>query len=464
MEDCNGNDVYPGYVQNGFGPGHESEGVKVFRGTLVHSTKDKPMQILKNGVIGVDPSGKILFVKDDDSLEDLAAEIGFNPSVHNLTDSQFIIPGFIDTHIHAPQYPNTGTKVDLPLLEWLHAYTFPLETKYSDLDFARDVYKKVVHKTLSCGTTTASYFATIHKKASMALCDAAEYFGQRAYVGKCNSDQNVPDHYCEGTDASLKNTEEFIKEVLGRKNPLITPVITPRYAVACTTELMSGLGKLAQKYDLPIQSHLCESPAEVTLVSELFPQYDCYTDVYDKCGVFTNKTVMAHCVYLTEFDLDLMRERGVGVSHCPNSNLSICSGMMDARTWLDRGLKVGLGTDVSGGYHPSMLDAIRLAIHTSNAISIQRPADYRPISYQEAFRMATLGGAEALALDDTIGNFEEGKDFDALLIDMDSSSSRVDTFDFDSIEDLVQKFLFIGDDRNIQEVYVCGQKVMEHGK
>ncbi|XP_078683904.1 guanine deaminase-like [Branchiostoma floridae x Branchiostoma belcheri] len=438
--------------------------MKVYRGTLVHATKENPMEILRNGVIGVDTSGKILFVKDDDSIENLSVEIGFNPSVHNLTGSQFIIPGFIDTHIHAPQYPNTGTKMDLPLLEWLLAYTFPLEAKYSDLDFARDVYKKVVQKTLSCGTTTASYFATTHKGASMALCEAAESFGQRAHIGKCNIDQNLPEQYCEETDASLRDTEEFINEILSRKNPLITPAITPRWAGCCTPELMCGLGKLAQKYDLPIQSHMCESPAEVKFVTELFPQYDCFTDVYDKCGIFTNKTVMAHCVYLTEFDVALMKERGVGVSHCPNSNLSLRSGMMDARARLDSGLKVGLGTDVSGGCHPSMLDAIRLAIHTSNAISIQRPPDYRPISYQEAFRMATLGGAEVLALDDTIGNFEEGKDFDALLIDMESSSSRVDTFDFHSIEDLVQQFLFMGDDRNIQEIYVCGQKVVEHGK
>ncbi|CAH1252146.1 GDA [Branchiostoma lanceolatum] len=457
MEQFNGNGDINGLS-------HDPEGVKVYRGTLVHSTKNKPMEILRNGIIGVDTSGKILFVKDDDSIESLSAELGFSPEVRNLKDSQFFIPGFVDTHIHAPQYPNTGTKVDLPLLEWLNAYTFPLETKYSDVKFARDVYKKVVHKTLSNGTTTACYFATIHHRASMALCDAAELFGQRAYVGKCNSDQNLPDNYCEGTDASLRDTEEFIIEVLARKNPLITPIITPRYAVSCTTELMSGLGKLAEKYDLPIQSHLCESLAEVKWVSELFPQFHSYTDVYDKCGVFTNKTVMAHCVYLTEFDLALMKERGVGVSHCPNSNLSICSGLMDSRTWLDKGLKVGLGTDVSGGYHPSMLDAIRLAIHTSNALSIQRPPDYRPLSYQEAFRMATLGGAEVLALDDTIGNFEVGKDFDALLVDMESSNSRVDTFDFDSTEDLVQKFLFIGDDRNIQEVYVCGQKVMDHAK
>jgi guanine deaminase len=321
------------------------------------------------------------------------------------------------------------------------------------------VYRKVVTRTLKCGTTTASYFATIHYEACTVLSDLVEEFGQRAYIGKVCMDKNAPDFYIESTQTSLDDTERFIKYVIGKNSPLITPVVTPRFAISCTSDLMIGLGKLAKRYQLPIQSHMSENIEETKNVADMHPNCTHYADVYKEMGLLTDKAYMAHCCHVSPDEAKMLSEFRTGVSHCPTSNFNLRSGIADVKFLAENDIKIGLGTDVSGGHSPSMLNAIYSAITASNTIQITRGNGYRPITHKDAFYMATLGGSKVLGLDEKIGNFEVGKDFDALLIDPDAVDSPFDCFENDDLEDVVQKFLYIGDDRNIKKVFVAGKLV-----
>uniref|UniRef100_A0A672N3D6 Amidohydrolase-related domain-containing protein n=1 Tax=Sinocyclocheilus grahami TaxID=75366 RepID=A0A672N3D6_SINGR len=373
-----------------------------FFGTFVHSTPRAAVEILQNCVLGVDDKGKIAFIEKHQDVVSLSEIWGFETSdIRQLGQYEFLMPGMVDTHIHASQYSYAGTALDLPLLEWLNTYTFPVEAKYKDLDFANDVYTKVVRRTLKNGTTTACYFATIHTDASLLLGELADRFGQRALVGKVCMDYN--------------------------SYPNVKPVVTPRFAPSCSSSLLSELGEIANNNKLHVQSHISENKEEVELVKTLFPGCKSYTDVYLKHNLLTDRTVMAHGCHLTDEELEIFRETGSAVSHCPNSNISICSGMLNVRNVLNHNVKLGLGTDVAGGYSPSMLDAMRRTLDTSKALTIQDP-QHKTLSFEEVFRLATLGGSEALSLDDQIGNFVVGKDFDALRVNVCVPDGPIDLF------------------------------------
>jgi len=418
------------------------------------------MDICQKRIIGVDDDGKIVFVDNAAKVGELAKKFGFEKkNVINLKPSrQFLIPGFVDTHIHAPQYVFTGTGYDLPLLQWLEKYTFPAESRFRNTEFASDAYRKVVARLLKNGTTTASYFATIHYEATEILCNIVAELGQRAYVGKVSMDRNGPQYYIETTEQSINDSERFVKHVLELKNPLITPVVTPRFVLSCTSELMKKLGHIAKKYNVPIQSHINETKNEVAMVKKDYSDHS-YTAVYDKHNLLNHKTYMAHCCHSSDEELSLMLERSSAVSHCPTSNFNIRSGVADVRYMLNKNMKVGLGTDVSGGESPSILVAIRDCIKASNVLSFGKSEGYKPLSFKEAFFLATLGGSQVLGLDDKIGNFEVGKEFDALVIDAEAKDSPFDCFNADDSKDVVQKFLMLGDDRNIQKVFVAGKLV-----
>ncbi|KNC82283.1 guanine deaminase [Sphaeroforma arctica JP610] len=439
--------------------GNQSRLDHVFVGTFVQSVAFSEMVVEKR-VVGVCTDGKIAFTGHEDELPELMQTHGLvEADIVRLGENEFIMPGLIDTHHHAPQYAFAGTGYDLTLLDWLNTYTFPVESKYSCEKFAKETYKKAVKRTLDSGTTTNTYFATIHLEASKILVETIGEIGQRAFVGKVNMDRNSPDYYREETGDSLGDTEEFIQHVInGPYSERITPVITPRFVPSCSSELMHGLGELAAKYDIPIQSHLCENKPEIEWVKTLHPESVAYAHVYDDHRLLTDRSIMAHCVHLSDEEIDLFRKNNAGVSHCPNSNFSLTSGCLNVRRLLESDIKVGLGTDVSGGYSSSMLDSMRQAIICSTAVHFQDESRV-PLSYQEVFYLATLGGATVLGMDDTLGTFEVGKQFDALRVNPDVEGSPFDLYEGDTVSDIVQKFLYLGDDRNITHVFVSGKTV-----
>lgn len=452
----------------------------LFLGSFVHCKSFADLETVEDGFIAV-KSGKIVAVGD---VKDLPVEYSTTLPTIKLTKTQFLLPGFIDCHIHAPQYPNIGLGLDLPLLQWLNTYTFPLEYNYKDIDFAKKVYKAVIHRTISCGTTAATYFATNHKDGSFVLAEEVAAQGQRAFVGKVCSNCSSPEYYVETTSDSLKDTEEFIKNVLSLNNPLVKPIVTPRFALSCSADLMMGLANLASKYNLNIQSHISENLSEIEAVKSIF-NASTYTGVYESVNLLTNKCVMAHGVHLEDDELVLLKKYQTAIAHCPTSNTKLRSGMCDVRRLVNAGVKVGLGTDVSGGHSASMLNAIQDALNVSHCLNIVkkqhiigtgrikeheeiRNRTYEPLEYKNALYLATLGGAKALAIENKCGNFMVGKDFDGLLIDIAAKPSDIfhiplnpdETIKQQSrVEKMIQKFLYAGDDRNILKVFIAGKQV-----
>ncbi|ORX89716.1 guanine deaminase-like protein [Basidiobolus meristosporus CBS 931.73] len=442
---------------------------RLFFGKFVHNVDLENLEYIHDGVIVVSETGEILHVEKDvtqEQLANLASQYSLTADqVTILEENQFFMPGFIDTHIHAPQYVFAGSGMNLQLLEWLETYTFPREAFFKSTEYAKKAYSDVVSQLIRNGTTTACYYGTIHVEACKILADTVDEMGQRAYIGKVNMDRNSPDYYIETTEDSVEKTEEFIQFMLekSKKNPRVYPVITPRFVPSCTGDLMRKLGELARKYDVPVQSHLCENRGEIEWVQQLHPELPSYTAVYDHYGLLTDKTIMAHCVHLTEEECALIKKRNAGIAHCANSNFALRSGICNVRKLLEDKQKVGMGTDVAGGYTTSMLDAIRTAAIASAAVSFteQDPNgnNYSQLKLAELIYLATVGGAKVMGLEERIGNFMVGKQFDALLIDPSKPESNFRLYSHDDFYTTFEKFIHIGDDRNISRVYIDGRLV-----
>ncbi|OOF91347.1 hypothetical protein ASPCADRAFT_177316 [Aspergillus carbonarius ITEM 5010] len=420
--------------------------------------------------------------------------------------NEFFFPGFIDTHIHAPQYPNSGLFGSSGLLSWLQTYTFPIEKSFGSSKLpsipppqAYRVYNQVISRTLANGTTCASYFATIHVPATNLLSTLCHARGQRALIGRVcmdNPSQCPPDYRDASPEASISSTEATIAHIrsLDPSASLIHPIITPRFAPSCTAPALAHLAHLAASTSPPmhIQTHLSENLDECALVHSLFPESNDYTSVYDHFGLLTPRTILAHGIHLSDSERRLIAARKAKLSHCPASNSALGSGICQVRKALDAGITVGLGTDVSGGYSPSVLETVRQAClvsrllpHTTTSTTTDTDTDTETtdsptstipkeiLSIEEALYLATRGGAAVVDMADQIGGFEIGMSWDAQLVKLGKFapagrwgerggvSSAVDVFGEESWTEKVHKWVWNGDDRNVRMVWVQGRLVHE---
>ncbi|XP_040574816.1 guanine deaminase [Lepeophtheirus salmonis] len=433
------------------------------RGTIIDVSDDRKLRIRENYLLVIESrSGSIVECQraTSDAIKSAKEKYSIEKVIELDSRNEFLLPGFIDTHIHASQFPNNGLGMDLPLIQWLNKYTFPVEARFSDVDFAKRTYNDVVDTTLSYGTTTAVYFATIHREASEILCDVAERMGQRAFVGKVNMNRNCPENYQETTQDSLNETNLFVHEILNRKSELVEPVVTPRFVPTCDKELLIGLGDIVSKTGVRVQSHISECKQEIQWVAELEKSSKHYADAYDCHGLLTERTIMAHGTYLTDTEIALFKERNAGIVHCPNSNNSIMSGCMDVKKFISKGIdKIGLGTDCSGGYSPSLINAMRFAMITNkNLMLTEYSNEY--LTFEDALYFATRGSAKVACIADKVGVIDLGYKFDALIIEMSSKVNKATKlFGHESIKEIVHKFIYLGDDRNIKQVFVNGKCV-----
>ncbi len=269
---------------------------------------------------------------------------------------KLIIPGLVDLHIHAPQFAFRGLNMDSELLSWLNENAFPEEAKFADLSYAKKAYTIFAEALKNSVTTRACIFATLHKEATLLLMELMEKSGLISFIGKVNMDRNSPDILIEeSAEKSAKDTEDLALSSIGKFDNTF-PIITPRFIPSCTDELMEKLGELAKKHKLCTQSHLSENKDEIKWVRELCPDAKSYGDAYDRFGLFgkDTKTIMAHCVYSGDDEVEHMKENGVFIAHCPASNTNLTSGIAPVRAYLDKGLKVGIGSDVAGGHTESL--------------------------------------------------------------------------------------------------------------
>ena len=330
---------------------------------------------------------------------------------------KLIIPGLVDLHTHAPQFAYRGTGMDEELMGWLERYAFPEESRYADTGYAARAYRIVTEKLKRGATTRVVMFATIHPEATLILMDCMEKSGVVSYIGKVNMDRNASPELTEESAArSAEDTRRFIRECASRGYRRTKPIITPRFVPCCTDELMEALGRIRKEYGLPVQSHLSENPEEIEFVRELAPEAAFYGDAYDRFGLFgkDGRTVMAHCVYSPPEEVQRMLDNGVWIAHCPGSNMNIASGIAPVRHYLERGLRIGLGTDVAGGDSESMFRAVTDAIRASKMYWRYIDHNAKPLTFPETFWLASKGGGSFFG---KVGSFEEGYAFDAVVLD-----------------------------------------------
>ncbi len=370
-----------------------------------------------------------------------------------------IIPGMSDLHVHAPQYPFRGLGMDLELLEWLNTHIFPEESRYADLEYAKEAYQIFTDDLRGSASTRAVVFGTIHTPATNLLMELLDAAGLKTYVGKVNMDQNCSDFLREkDAETSLDSTAAWLSEIIGRyKNS--SPILTPRFAPTCSDALLKGLGELQKEYGLPVQSHLSENLSEIDWVKELFPWSSCYGDVYDRFGLFGGeaKTVMAHCVYSSDEEVALLKKNRVYVAHCPQSNINLSSGIAPIRKYLEEGIPTGLGTDMAGGANISMFRCIADAIGVSKLYWRLIDQEKKPLTVEEAFYLATKGGGSFFG---KVGSFEEGYELDALVLD----DSRIRTTKALSTKERLERYLFLaGEGGRLAGKYVAGVDILSNG-
>ncbi|KAI1827593.1 guanine deaminase [Xylaria intraflava] len=446
---------------------------RVFHGTLIHCLEVDQLEVIENGLITITPDGIISdLVKSisKESVQQHLATRGFSQrqyEVHYLGRGKFLIPGFVDTHNHAPQWAQRGLGQSMHILDWLDKVTFPNEARFASPEYARRVYASCVDGFLQQGVTTASYYGSMHAEATKILADLCLAKGQRAFVGKCNMNRNAPEYYRDASvESSLSDTQDCIAHIrrIDPEGKLVKHVLTPRFAITCEDALLAGLGQIARSNpDLPIQTHFNEAEQEISFTKTLFPKFDNEVDLYDHFGLLTRRSILAHCCYMSDYEIKRFKELECGVAHCPISNMTVGGGFMAApvREFLRHGIKVGLGTDSGGGFSSSILDAMRQALVASNAREAASRGEEKGLSIDELFYLATLGGARVCCLDEVIGNFAVGKEFDALVIDSSYSKPGVMTIleDEDTTKTIFDKFIMTGDDRNISRVFVRGRRV-----
>ena len=412
----------------------------IIRGDIVFTENKNKFTVISDGYL-ISKDGKVVGV-----YEELPHKFKYG-HVEDY-EGKLIIPGFVDLHMHAPQFNLCGLGYDRELLDWLNNYTFKEEAKFEDLDYSKSVYYDFVNELYENGITRSVIFGTIHKKSVQTLMELLYKKGLSSYVGKVNMDRNAPDYLKEDTLESLELTEDWIKEYCDKYKD-VRPIITPRFVPSCSSKLMKGLGNIAAKYNIPVQSHLDENESEIELVKKLHKEADNYSSVYYMNGLFgQTPTIMAHCVHLNDDEIEMINKNNVFIAHCPNSNSNLSSGIAPISKLIDKGLNVGLGSDIGAGEKLNMFQNISDCIKMSKIRALYTNDGSRNIKLCEAFYLATKGGGKFFG---KVGSFEKGYELDALVIDDD----KFWKFYKGTIEERLEKLIYIGNKSNIIKNINC---------
>ncbi|MDA7085802.1 guanine deaminase [Pseudomonas sp. SA3-5] len=426
--------------------------VQAYRAAILHSLADP-------AVVGVEQSyeyfedGVLVIENGQVARVGHAAEL--LPSLKGIELTEYrdalITPGFIDTHIH---YPQTGMIASYgeQLLDWLNTYTFPTERQFADKAHAADVASIFLKELLRNGTTTALVFGSVHKQSVDAFFEAAEALNLRMIAGKVLMDRNAPDYLTDTPESGYAESKELIERWHGKGR--LHYAVTPRFAPTSTPEQLTLAGQLFQEYpDLYMHTHLSENRQEIEWVKQLFPERGGYLDVYDHFKLIGARSVFAHGVHLCDAECQRLAETGSAVAFCPTSNLFLGSGLFDLNKLERHGVRVGLGTDVGAGTSFSQLQSLNEAY---KVMQLQG----KKLDPFKSLYLATLGGANALYLDDKLGNFESGKDADFVVLDY--NATPLISYRMQQATSLAEKLFaltMLGDDRAIKETFAAGQSV-----
>ncbi|MDJ0699314.1 MAG: guanine deaminase [Woeseiaceae bacterium] len=424
-----------------------------FRSTLLHCLADpgehddpSAWQCFDDGILLVE-NGRILAAGPATELQ---AQLTDDVEVQDLRQ-KVIVPGFIDCHVHFSQLDIIASYGE-QLLDWLNRYAYPEEMRFADPEHARSVANAFVDELLANGTTTALVFATVHEHSADAIFEAAAARGMRLIAGKVLMDSLCPEALRDDPESGCEQSRRLIERWHGKGR--LGYAITPRFALTSSEAQLAAAGTLAAEFpDVWVHTHLAENTDEVNAIATQFPWSKSYLDVYDRFGLVRERSVFAHCLHLAEGERRCMSRKGAAAAFCPSSNLFLGSGLFDLRAIRDAGVRTGLGTDVGGG---TSLSLMRTMSDAYKMLHLQDQA----LPPMRALYLATLGAAEALYLDDRIGNFEPGKEADFVVLDPAGATiTQRRTRVADSISERMFALAILGDDRNVHSTWLEGRRV-----
>ncbi len=431
--------------------------LKAIRGPFLDFVDD-PFYVSEAESVRYLPDGLLVLengkIKAFGPYHELQAKYAETPTT--VYTERLIMPGFIDTHIH---YPQTGmiAAYGEQLLEWLDEYVFPTEGKFKDKDYAKAVAENFLDQLLSNGTTTALVFAAVFPQSVDAFFEAAERRNLCMIAGKVMMDRNAPDYVCDTAESAYKETKALIQK--WHKKERLRYAVTPRFAITSTDEQLQKAGELLKEFpDVYMHTHISENLKEIEWVKELFPNCSGYLDAYDQAGLVKERSVFAHGVHLTDSEFQRLSEAKSAIAFCPTSNLFLGSGLfkIEQAKSTAHPVKVGLGTDVGAGTSFSLLQ-------TANEAYKVAQLRQQKLSPFKALFLATLGGAKALCLDDTLGSFEVGKDADFIVLNPQATPLMAlrNSAEFPStseeLADRAFSLIMMGDDRAIEATYILGE-------
>lgn len=427
--------------------------MKLYKANIITSKSLKELKMITNGYVAV--------------YEEEDCEIGTPGVIEGVYEAlpdrfracetedfgqQLLIPGFTDLHLHPNQFPDNGIGYDLELMPWIEEYAAKSENYYSDEGKAREIFACFIRELKKYGIMRSVLFGPVSAGTTDLLFEMMCESGLGCYLGKNNKDYSPDGNGPESFEVTTQTTLDLIEKYEGR-HPLVHYMLTPGFAPGCSEKLMRWVGEVAREKNLPVQTHLDENKGEVGIVKERFPECKDYLDVYEQAGMFdeTIPTVMAHCIFTTLREMKVLHEKKVFVAHCPHSNFNLSSGVMPLRAYLEEGIPVGIGSDISAGHTLNMFDNMRAVLLASRT----RAALYGEpeLSSAEAFYLATKGGGSFFG---KVGSIEPGYVFDALVVDDDATPD----FRGCTMKERLERVIYQGDDRQIKKRFCNGKEIV----
>jgi guanine deaminase len=404
------------------------------------------LNINKDGGLVV-KNGKICFRGTASETKQKYPDAIVHDFSHNL-----IIPGFVDTHSHMPQLDMIGCHSH-ELLHWLETYTFPTEAKFENDIISQNTSLRFLEQLAENGVSQSLVFSTVHERATNIFFQQAAQTKLKLIIGKVSMDQNAPSNLIQNADEDYFSCKKLIKKWHNFDERLHF-AITPRFAPTSTTALLESMKTLKKEHpDVWLQTHFSETKDEISFVKKVFPKSKDYLDVYETYDLLGSKTILAHCIHMSESEQQRVLESSTSIAHCPSSNLFLGSGLMSLSDYMKSGFKLSLGSDIGAGTSMSPWQTMSDAYKVQSLIGA-------PVSPISLFYLSTLGGAEALSLDSTTGNFSVGKDADFQVLNptkISALKNRFSTASDCSEENQLLALIMGADSRILQSLYVKGQ-------
>ncbi len=361
-----------------------------------------------------------------------------------------IMPGFIDAHLHMPQ-TQVIASYGAQLMDWLNRYTFVEEQRLAQQGHPEKLATFLLDELLANGTTTAVIYCSVHPQSAEALFAESERRNTRMIAGKVMMDRNAPEALTDTAQSSYADSKALIERWHGKGRQLYA--ITPRFVVTSTPEQMEAAGRLAAEHpDCHVQTHINENRAEIALANELYPEPGDYAGIYQHYGLLGPRSLLGHCIHMTDREWRRFAESGTVAVFCPTSNLFLGSGLFDWARARAEGVPVAVATDIGGGTSYSML---RTMSEAYKVLQLQGQS----LSAFAALHAITLGNAKALKLDHLIGSLEPGHEADVVVLD--AGAQRAMAHRLETARDLAEELFVLvtlGDERNVVATYVMGER------